>query len=158
METIVTPKHRRHFPPNTASRYYIVPCTKVFCQYTFHCLGTIHNNLLLKLPLSLHFHQTYFILILTLIAIHHSAPRQPKIKAILLCPCTEKSVAFKYQNTVVLFLCQTTCQTGSFHSLAHNLPNRLFPFFGTQLARPALPILWQNKNPLSETGIFALST
>ena len=157
-ETIVMPRHRRHFPPDTASQYYIVLCTKVFCQYTFHCPETTHNNLPLKLPLSLHFHQTYFILILTLITIHHSAPRQPKSKAIPLSPCTERnSVSYKHQNTVVSFLCQTACQTGSFHSLAHSLPDRLFPFFGTQLARPALSILWQNKNPLSETGIFALS-
>ena len=129
-ETIVMPRHRRHFPPDTASQYYIVLCTKVFCQYTFHCPETTHNNLPLKLPLSLHFHQTYFILILTLITIHHSAPRQPKSKAIPLSPCTERnSVSYKYQNTVVSFLCQTACQTGSFHSLAHNLSDWLFPFF-----------------------------
>ena len=134
------PRHRRHFPPDTASQYYIVLCTKVFCQYTFHCPETTHNNLLLKLPLSLHFHQTYFILILTLITIHHSAPRQPKSKAIPLSPCTERtSVSYKDQNTVVSFLCQTACQTGSFHSLAHNLSDRLFPFFckiKTPSARP----------------------
>lgn len=164
------PRHRRHFPPDTASQYYIVLCTKVFCQYTFHCPETTHNNLPLKLPLSLHFHQTYFILILTLITIHHSAPRQPKSKAIPLSPCTEgNSVSYKHQNTVVSFLCQTACQTGSFHSLTNSLqthaflsltnslPDRLFPFFGKQLTRPTLSFLWQNKNPLSETGIFALS-
>lgn len=163
------PRHRRHFPPDTASQYYIVLCTKVFCQYTFHCLETTHNNLPLKLPLSLHFHQTYFILILTLITIHHSAPRQPKSKAIPLSPCTEgNSVSYKHQNTVVSFLCQTAYQTGSFRSsanslpdrlfpfLANSLPDRLFPFFGKQLARSALSFLWQNKNPLSETGIFVL--
>ena len=146
------PRHRRHFPPDTASQYYIVLCTKVFCQYTFHCPKTTHNNLPQKLPLSLHFHQTYFILILTLITIHHSAPRQPKSKAIPSSPCTEiKSVSLKHQNTVVSFLCQTACQTGSFHSLSNSLPDRLFPFFGKQLARPALSILWQTA---CQTGSF----